>query len=316
MSQIIETINTNIFNIDGNECNGYNDCSFIKRIMTALAYYHNVSSNESQTFIYFCDKYYSKRYLQDYIHLMIVHKNDINKNAMVITNKTCAMVSGCLSTTRHYRDRSVNDGTSNLYIDIFDSVHFYLYHMEECGLRISLNLDDFKDIDSDEDYTNCKDQIIAFVQNEIESRKEKCEFFKRLDNRKNSKFNIMQVSYNTDEKAAGIDEEPENKSKIIKTKENKSVWKNIKTTMSKYFSKKEQKEQTFTDDILDHIRSVGVKKNIVTGLKEFLLREEYDTDSINNDVEIYDDDKKSNLLEAVRYSLNCIEVIKSHMKMI
>eukprot|EP01084_Bolivina_argentea_P093516 168181_1 len=68
-----------------------------------------------------------------------------------------------------------------------------------------------------------------------------------------------------------------------------------------------QKETTFTDDILDHISSVGVDKKAVRGLKEYLFAEEYDTDGIKNDIDIYGDEKKSNLLEASRYSLNCIE---------
>eukprot|EP01084_Bolivina_argentea_P259938 438824_1 len=66
-------------NMNQEKCNGYIDCSFIKRIMTTLSYYNQVSSNEPQKFIDFCDKYYSKQYLEDYIHFICVHKNDINK---------------------------------------------------------------------------------------------------------------------------------------------------------------------------------------------------------------------------------------------
>eukprot|EP01084_Bolivina_argentea_P093517 168182_1 len=76
-----------------------------------------------------------------------------------------------------------------------------------------------------------------------------------------------------------------------------------------------QKDTTFTDDILDHISSVGVEKKTVSGLKKYLLGEEYDTDGIKNDIDIYGDEKQSNLLEATRYSLNCIEEIKKRMKL-
>eukprot|EP01084_Bolivina_argentea_P093518 168183_1 len=75
------------------------------------------------------------------------------------------------------------------------------------------------------------------------------------------------------------------------------------------------KDTTFTDDILDHIGSVGIEKKAVNGLKEYLVREEYDTDGIKNDIDIYGDEKQSNLLEATRYSLNCIEEIKKRMKL-
>eukprot|EP01084_Bolivina_argentea_P264184 447415_1 len=162
------SIDTSIFQIDEARCNGYNACSCIERIMTTLSYHKQISSQQPQTFIDFCDKYYSKQYLSDYIHLICVHKNDINKFEM--ENKTCSSINACLSTTRHYRDRAVNDNAiSHLYLDIFDSLHFYIYHLKECGLRISINTDDIKDIDNDDnDYINCKDKIVAAIQKEIE----------------------------------------------------------------------------------------------------------------------------------------------------
>eukprot|EP01084_Bolivina_argentea_P307362 531255_1 len=95
---IFETIDTNIFKTNEEKCNGFKECSFVKRIMTALLYYNKISSEKTQTFINFCDKYYSKHYLQDYIHAIDIHKNDINKDEK--KTETCPMVSGCLSTTR------------------------------------------------------------------------------------------------------------------------------------------------------------------------------------------------------------------------
>ncbi len=199
MTQAVETANdTNIFDANDIKCNGYNDCSCIKRIMTALSYYHKVSSSqEPQKFIEFCDKNYSKQYLDDYIHVRTVHQNDINKHEM--ENTTCTMVSSCVSTTRHYRDRSGKDNNNDdeaahFCIDVFDSLHFFIYHMEECGLRVLVNDDILKGIENNNDYTNCKDKVIQFIQKEIEKRQEKCGVFKRLDNTKNSKFNIVQVT--------------------------------------------------------------------------------------------------------------------------
>eukprot|EP01084_Bolivina_argentea_P304712 526332_1 len=40
-----------LFNTNDNKCNGYNDCSSIKRIMTALPYYDKISSKQPQKFI-------------------------------------------------------------------------------------------------------------------------------------------------------------------------------------------------------------------------------------------------------------------------
>ncbi len=83
------------------KCNDYT-CSYLNRIKASLSYYNQISLNEPQKFIDFCDKYYSKQYLEDYIHVITVHKNDINKVEM--ENTKCSSVADCLSTTRHYRD--------------------------------------------------------------------------------------------------------------------------------------------------------------------------------------------------------------------
>eukprot|EP01084_Bolivina_argentea_P045455 83676_1 len=114
----------------------------------------------------------------------------------------------------------------------------------------------------------------------------------------------MQVSYENVEKEAETDEKKQKtKIKRSKKKETKSMWKNIQTTVGKYFNKNgqvtdEEKEKTFTDDILDHIGSFGNSEDIVLGLKEYLVDEEYDTDSIKNDIDIFDDEQQCNLLEA------------------
>ncbi len=74
MTQTFDTIDTNIFKINELEekCNGYNDCSSVKRIMTALTYYNNkISSQKPQDFIDFCDKYKNVDY-QKYLHINVV----------------------------------------------------------------------------------------------------------------------------------------------------------------------------------------------------------------------------------------------------
>eukprot|EP01084_Bolivina_argentea_P025230 46927_1 len=122
MTQALRKIDKSIFrNKNNNTCNGYNDCDSVKRLMTALSIYQKVSA-KPQKFIRFCDSYYSQQYLQDYVHCISVHKNDINKDDM--NTKTCTLTK-CASTSRHYRDRADkgesndNSATSHLYFDIF-----------------------------------------------------------------------------------------------------------------------------------------------------------------------------------------------------
>eukprot|EP01084_Bolivina_argentea_P072083 130917_1 len=296
-------------------CNGYSNCCYIKRIMTALSYYNDLSVNTPDGFIEFCDKYYDKQYLEDYIHFICVHKNDIN-SIKKLHSDSCLNVNGCVCTGRHFRDKSSrHDDAKNesdaLCIDIFDSIHFYIHHMEECGLRISINKDYIRnenDIkDNMHDIKHIRDERVALIQQEIENRAKKCGLYKRLNDTKNSKFNIMHNNYNINmtnicdagqnDKQDGKNEvKPNNTNENSSKKGSKSVWKKIQSTVSQYFGKKNTKtkekyvkEQTFMDYMLDDIGSVNK-------LREYLLVEEYDTDCIENDIDIYDDTGDCNLL--------------------
>eukprot|EP01084_Bolivina_argentea_P284088 486751_1 len=189
-----------IFKNGTNKCYGCYDCHHLERIIKALSYHSKMSLNEPNTFADFCDKYYSKQYLEDYIHFICVHGNDINDIQKLQTNDNCLNVNDCLCTKRHYQDRMLNDNnkhndhenieSGNLYIDIFDSIHFYIYHIEEC-LRVSINDDDIKNDIENENDSDYRDQVIVAIQKQIEDKKKKYGSFQRLDDRNNynSKFN-------------------------------------------------------------------------------------------------------------------------------
>ncbi len=50
--------------------------------------------------------------------------------------------------------------------------------------------------------------------------------------------------------------------------------------------------------MFDHINLAGINGNVLRGLHSYLLAEEYDTEGIKSDIDIYDDEKNCNLLEA------------------
>eukprot|EP01084_Bolivina_argentea_P183908 317295_1 len=136
--KVNNTTNLNILKTNDKECNSYNNCSYLKRLMTALSHYHTLSPENTDQCVDFINTHYPKQYLQDYIHFICVHKNDIDKiNNMIKT--ICTNSNTCFSTQRHFRDRMQNENYLNVCIDILDTIHFYIYHMEECGLRISVH---------------------------------------------------------------------------------------------------------------------------------------------------------------------------------
>eukprot|EP01084_Bolivina_argentea_P083523 151214_1 len=290
------TIDTQIFKKKKNKCNGISNCSYIKRIMTALSYYNKVSINEHQDFIEFFDKNYSFLFLEDYIHFMCVHKN----NTKAMQYKTCSSVNNCTATTRHYRNRERDDiknensdVSKNMYIDLFDNMHFYVNHIEEIGLRITINNND----KYENSYSQLRDKTIATIQKEIEMAKKKCGLFDRLDNTKNSKFNIMDINYNHTSLNKTDNDEKEERNNTLH-----SIGHKHKQT-------KNSKAKTFVEHMAEHI-SVDFEEKTMDKLNEYLLSEEYDTDCIENDVNIYDSDKTCNLLSVLDNNINYIQTIK------
>eukprot|EP01084_Bolivina_argentea_P044138 81256_1 len=100
---------------------------------------------------------------------------------------TYCNINNCSYTKRHYRDRARNDSQKddatiqNIYIETFDTIHFYLYHMEECGLRVSIdkiNDNGYKSVSVDNDnadsYLRYHDEHFAAIIQEVESKKKKC----------------------------------------------------------------------------------------------------------------------------------------------
>ena len=107
-------------------------------------------------------------------------------------------VAECGGTTRHYRDRQRDSNTqseeadSNLFLDLIDTLHFNVFHLEHVGLRVPLlhNDDDLKaDDDDDECEEDLVDAEVRRVAAEIHHLRSQFAF-ERIDNTKNSKFTI------------------------------------------------------------------------------------------------------------------------------
>eukprot|EP01084_Bolivina_argentea_P102242 183197_1 len=306
-----------IFENNDEKCNGLNNCSYVTRIMTALSYYDQVSPTNPEEFVDFCNKYYSSQYLQDYIHFICTHKNDTDK-AQNTQNKQCMAVSGCLKTQRHYRDRTrttlKNTNVSqSRYIDLFDSLHFYVYHMAECGLRVSINKlnddhDDIEEFKDDMPHTMHKDETIKELYEEIQAKKNESGLFPAT---KYSKFNIMHNNYgnvcHTDDNEDKKDDEKYGAELKVNNKQENdqkmTILHKFQHAISKYFPDKNDKQpatdqqRLFPDDMIDYIRSSDktAQEETLTYLKEFLLIEEYDTDAIEDDIDIYVSEKNCNL---------------------
>ena len=247
------------------KCICFSDCSHLLRIMSSLKYYQLLISPSSlssssykgrsgrDVFIQFCDEIYSTQCLEDYIHFICEHSNDINKIIDGLESK-CNNINECEWTQRHFRNRNYSQKENekdeyNFYIDIMDTIHFYLYHMEDMGLRVTNNNDIKSDDDDDNDgYLNCYDQQIDKIQKQIQLKKSKCNLqINRLNNTNNSKFNIMTNNNNQQQQFHGdddvkLDQYEDNKNDGDNNKNNKkakkgsnNIWKKAQNAMNKYF---------------------------------------------------------------------------------
>eukprot|EP01084_Bolivina_argentea_P186380 321280_1 len=127
-------------------------CPHLYRICNALQLYDSLLIEKEtiiaqREFTVFCMESYAE-YLNDYIHITVEH-GDLLTNAIRLelqqnfTFKECTDVSHCTRTERHFekrnRERKQNEAPEeySLHIDIFDSLHFYINHLEILGLRSS-----------------------------------------------------------------------------------------------------------------------------------------------------------------------------------
>ena len=129
----------------------------LKRVLTACSYYNHLDTinniNDRLIFINFMDSIYKQQVYDDYFHLTRFHKNDIESIIQFAINSysfSACDLSTCSYSDRHFRidqtpkeNESTNDSNENdnemkyfdIHTEIMDSLHFYLFHLIDGGLR-------------------------------------------------------------------------------------------------------------------------------------------------------------------------------------
>ena len=224
MSHQQSFIDFNIFenkeiNEHNNKCkSAVSECKSIHRILTALQYYQMLNKN-SQTdnnngqtiFSNFLSEEY-KHYLDDIIHLKACHPKDLEEIHQLLLkqskHKQCD-INKCILIDRHcqiddgingdiYAHKNKIEAISSLHIQIWDSVHYYLVHLFEVGLRDrkyeKSDEDEKKEDDNDnDDKWGITDNSMNKRGKEIEiTRKKLKRFFARFTKESN-KFTIKSV---------------------------------------------------------------------------------------------------------------------------
>ena len=143
------------------QCSNDNDsdiiegCDALKRLITALKYYSKFdlikNQNDQNIFSDFIFNIYGNL-INDYIHLIDHHSNQIQQISELLEkdgNLFKCDFKTCKYTTRHYKrdhiqndndhddkKQNQNDKLLNFYVTTIDSLHFYLLHLFDSGMRI------------------------------------------------------------------------------------------------------------------------------------------------------------------------------------
>ena len=185
-------------------CKGHSHCDAMERIVQSLDLFQALRlTSDSETernekFIAFYDKYYGDIALvDDYTHLMDRHSDPQSVRELVNRLRFgCDGVGQCKGTLRHFRERgagAVEEETVHHALELTDTLHFYLCHLEETGLRVPSQLiqSEMKESPSDDeqDQSFLVDAKLKRLVREI-AAKQKSVDVPRLDGANNTKFNI------------------------------------------------------------------------------------------------------------------------------
>eukprot|EP01083_Nonionella_stella_P237808 833902_1 len=121
-------------------------CIVVKRLVIVLAYCSRLdvqnSTEGQEIFIAFINGVYP-HILDDYAHLLNKHTNLEAINNALRANKVfdVCQLTKCACTSRHHLQETTKtpeqsmDATVQFYSQVMDSLHFYLLHLFEYGLR-------------------------------------------------------------------------------------------------------------------------------------------------------------------------------------
>ena len=147
------------------ECDPSN-CLFIQRMVSALVFYSTINPADNKKhgfkFMEYCNEIYPEL-LDDYIHIMDKHQNDVDqindriKTDLNLMPECYKEYQNCALLSRHYRDRMKDPAPGSLeydvifYSDLLDSVHCLWLHSFHLGLRVKLEMDEYQTVNGNND---------------------------------------------------------------------------------------------------------------------------------------------------------------------
>ena len=259
------------------------DCMAIKRLLVSLSYYNTLNThnnnNDQALFCDFMDTIYQSQIYDDVYHLTKYHQNEIESilNLAIIAYKMekCDL-SHCTHSNRHFRVKQLqkdnnnnnNNKYFNLYEETMDTIHFYVFHLIQGGLRVTNKSkvdEDEKEDEEKEHGTQYFDSSFKRMSSIIKQTKTKTNRFGRLNG---NKYNISVVNEPVADDGDGDGVAGDD-------------------------------VDTFLDTVYSYLEvntnNNNINNNNIGLLLEILTDNGYDTESLDLDLEIFKSDEKSNL---------------------
>eukprot|EP01084_Bolivina_argentea_P185180 319353_1 len=140
MNKYADDIDCKIFEDNSDNCLA-NDCSFVNRIIYGLKYYQllntKIDGKGQLIFTEFILNTYTQ-YLNDILHLKTKHNTDlylIHQQLFTKFGFNHCNTMKCSWTGRHYQKLNNRDNTYKFIQELFDGLHYYLFHLFDSGMR-------------------------------------------------------------------------------------------------------------------------------------------------------------------------------------
>ena len=256
------------------DCKDYKSCIAIHRLLSALRYYSTLklqsNKDHQEIFTSFINEIYKHPLLiQDFNHFQTRHSNhqlsDIIKYAKETGLTSACDIDSCDYSSRHYRVNIPSNTTKTskmdphlqLYANTMDSLHFYLSHLHDVGLRCLSQEEDDHDTDDNINNKNNEsyDPEFARIGSIISSTRSSSDRFNRVSS--GNKFNIeMDDAIQNEEDQIEIDDD--------------------------------ESSVTYLDFLMEEIYWMDVNEDVITKLINYMKQEQFETESMDLDLQLRD----------------------------
>ena len=186
------SISHSIPHCDKNSTDPIKECDSIKRLLSLLEMYSHldiINNTKHQNLLIeqMNEREEYKEFLNDYIHLLSDHSHQLQ---IINASLEPCNISECKYTSRHHRREDLEemkqiqdnivDKKLEFYMSTIDSLHFYLQHLFDVGLRVKSNTNENEDQSPDAQFSR--------IYEAVNKGKEVSKSFDRFQD--NTKFTI------------------------------------------------------------------------------------------------------------------------------